>query len=46
MESCKKFYTGKRAPGCGCMIYGCMIYHNQDSERHEVFGVKEFEKQQ
>jgi hypothetical protein len=21
-----------------------MIHHNQDSERHEVFGVKEFKK--
>jgi len=29
------------APGCGCMIH-----HNQDSESHEVFGVKEFKKQQ
>ena len=25
---------------------GCMMHHNQDSERHEVFGVKEFKKQQ
>jgi hypothetical protein len=25
------------SPGCGFMIH-----HNQDSERHEVFGVKEF----
>jgi hypothetical protein len=23
-----------------------MIHHNQDSERHEVFGVKELKKQQ
>jgi len=41
MENCKKFYTGKRAPG-----YGCMIHRSQDSERHKVFGVKEFKKQQ
>ena len=35
------------APVCpwavGC---GFMIHHNQDSGRHEVFGVKEFKKQQ
>jgi hypothetical protein len=29
-----------RAPGCGCMIH-----HNEDSERHEIFGAKMFKKQ-
>src|SRR5208283_2766905 len=33
--------TVSLAPGCDCMIH-----HKQDSERHEVFGVKEFKKQQ
>ena len=28
------------APACSCMIHD-----NEDSERHEVFGAKEFKKQ-
>jgi hypothetical protein len=35
-----------RLGGGSCHESGnSMIHHNQDSERHEVFGVKEFKKQ-
>ena len=36
LGSSRAAYHARHVLSCGCMI------HNQDSERHEVFGVKEF----